>query len=111
MQKLIRMFLDAPIAVDRDEIKELDEKTTIKELHKAETDVKTRIILQIGLDAMKGDRQCAEFLFKYGGLEPIKEQEVTMNVPTIIDDMAPAEKTEEFVPPEIYNDPDESEDD
>ena len=112
MQKLIRMIFDSPLS-NKEELLEVDGERSIEDFKKANVDIKTRILLQITMDAMKGDRQCAEFLFKYGGFEPPKEQHVTMETPTIIDDMAPKQEPvdpEPYIPKVIYDDPDESED-
>lgn len=85
MRRLIRAALDSPIQDGKQY--ELDGKTAFSSYKKKNTDVKTRMILSIAVDAMKGDRQAAEFLMKYGGFEPPKEQNVTVELPTIVDDI------------------------
>ena len=86
MRRLIRAALDSPIHEGKQY--ELDGKRELDFYKKKNTDVKTRMILSIAVDAMKGDRQAAEFLMKYGGFEPPKEQNVTVELPTFVDDIS-----------------------
>lgn len=85
VKELIQMILDSPIR--RAPITDVDGVRDIASFKGMNTDVKTRILLQIATDAMKGDRQAAEFIFKFGGLEPVKESKVTVETPTFIDDL------------------------
>ena len=85
IQDLIQAILDSPIK--KSATVKVDGLRDISAFKGANTDVKTRILLQITMDAMKGDRASAEFLMKYGGFEPIKEAKVTVNTPTFLDDI------------------------
>lgn len=51
-------------------------------------DIATRIMYIMAKKAANGDIKCAEFVFKYGRLEPPKEQVLTVDLPVIIDDMS-----------------------
>ena len=101
IKDLIQEILDSPIK--KSPIVEVDGLRDISSFKNANTDVKTRILLQIAMSAMKGDKASAEFLMKYGGFEPIKESKVTIDTPTFIDDISAAsgevqEMTEEDEP-------------
>lgn len=86
MKRLIRLALSSPLADGN--IFELDGITPLAAYKKRNTDVQTRIIIQQAAEAMKGDRQSAEFLMKYGGFEPPKEQNISVEVPTFLDDIS-----------------------
>lgn len=85
MKRLIRLALDSPL--EDGMVFEVDGSKPLKYYKSRNTDVKTRMILQVAIDAAKGDLKSAEFLMKYGGFEPPKEQNVTVELPTIIDDI------------------------
>lgn len=85
IKELIQEILDSPIK--KSPIVEVDGLRDISSFKNANTDVKTRILLQIAMSAMKGDKASAEFLMKYGGFEPAKEAKVTIDTPTFIEDM------------------------
>lgn len=85
MKRLIRLALDSPLKEGRQY--ELDGRTPLASFKQKNTDVKTRMVISIATDAMKGDHKAAEFLMKYGGFEPPKEQNVTVELPTIVDDI------------------------
>lgn len=124
MQRLIRLILDTPIhstgGKKGQKQVELSEGMTLDDLKGQNTDVKTRMLTVQALSACNGDKAAAEFLMKYGGLEPIKEQTVTLEPPTFVDDLGdddlgePIEieksKDDEAILRDavIYNDPDES---
>lgn len=85
MKRLIRLALDSPLKDGK--VHEIDGRTPLMSFKQKNTDVKTRMIISIAGDAMKGDHKAAEFLMKYGGFEPPKEQNVTVELPTIVDDI------------------------
>lgn len=92
MKRLIRLALSSPLADGN--IFELDGITPLAYYKKRNTDVQTRIIISQAAEAMKGDRQSAEFLMKYGGFEPPKEQNISVEVPTFLDDITIRAKKE-----------------
>lgn len=125
MQRLIRMVLDTPINnTKKKALVELAENMSLEDLKGKNTDVKTRIISVQALQACNGERGAAEFLMKYGGLEPIKESQVSLETPVFVDDLGDDElgepldvqhESKEDLEDEsiiqnavIYNDPDES---
>lgn len=85
MQQLITMVLDSPLGPGNVDV--VDGTKPISAYEKANTDVKTRIILQYALDAMHGNIKAADFLFKYGGYEPVHEANVSLDTPTFIEDI------------------------
>lgn len=87
MQRLIRMVLASPVNSD-EEMQVVDGKRSIESFKKKNTDMQTRIIINTAVDAAKGDAKAREFIFKYGGLEPVKEQQITVDIPTFIDDIS-----------------------
>lgn len=84
LKSIIRTIMESP--VNGSEVIRADGKISIEKFKGKNTDVQTRMILQMALNAMRGDKASAEFLMKYGGYEPIKEQKVTIERPTLIND-------------------------
>ena len=91
MQRLIRMVLASPVNSD-EEMQVVDGKKSIESFKKKNTDMQTRIIINTAVDAAKGDAKAREFIFKYGGLEPVKEQQITVDIPTFVDDISGPEE-------------------
>lgn len=85
MQRLIQLVLSSPLY--EGEVSKVDGTRSIESFKKVNTDVQSRIIINTAIDAVKGDARSREFLFKYGGFEPVREQSLTMETPIIIDDM------------------------
>ena len=100
MKELIHLVLESPL---RDgEVVEADGEMSMETLSKKNTDVRTRIIMQMSFQASSGDPKSAEFLFKYGGYTPAVEQNVTLNIPQIIDDMTlPYTEIRQIEQPEV----------
>lgn len=86
LKEVIKFVLASPLK-DKGEVIQADGKMSLESLSKANTDVQTRMIMQIAKSAATGDVKSAEFLAKYGGLEPPKQQHVSVDLPVIIDDM------------------------
>lgn len=87
LKEIINLVLNSPLK-DKGEITQADGMISLEALSKSNTDVQTRIIMQMAKDAATGEVRSAEFLMKYAGKEPPKQQQITMELPTIIDDMA-----------------------
>ena len=85
VQEIAKLILDKPMK-DGDII-DVDDRQSIEKLMKANTDVKTRIMMRMAGQAMNGDIKAAEFIMKYSGNEPAKEANLNVMLPTIIDDM------------------------
>lgn len=86
LKEIIKLVLQSPLK-DKGEVIQADGEMSLEALSKSNTDVQTRIVMQMAKDAATGDVKSADFLMKYGGLEPPKQQQITMELPTIIDDM------------------------
>ena len=87
LSNIISMVLQSPIRANTG-MKKADGVTSMEELSQANTDVQTRIITQMAYNACRGDVKAAEFILKYGGYEPPAKQEISLDVPQIIDDMS-----------------------
>lgn len=68
-------------------VEEANAVKSVEELFNSNTDVQTRVVMSMAREAMKGNPKAAEFLMKYSGREPPKEQNINMNLPQIVDDM------------------------
>lgn len=86
LKEIIHLVLQSPLK-SRGDVMQADGNVSMEELSKANTDVQTRMILQITKSACVGDVKSARFIAEYGGMEPPKQQHLTMELPTIIDDM------------------------
>lgn len=90
VQRLIRAVLASPVK-DGPTV-EVDGERSVESFKKQNTDMQTRILLNTAIDAAAGDAKARDFLFKYAGFEPVKEQAVTVDMPTFIDDMGEPEE-------------------
>lgn len=90
VQRLIRAVLASP--VKDGPVAEVDGERSVESFKKQNTDMQTRILLNTAIDAAAGDAKARDFLFKYAGFEPVKEQTVTVDMPTFIDDMGEPEE-------------------
>ena len=86
LKEIVQLILDAPMK-KRGPVKEFDENMSMEEIVKQNTDVKTRIFIRLAGAAVNGDIKAAELLLRYAGLEPVKETNINVSMPTIIDDM------------------------
>lgn len=82
---LIQAIMESPLK--KGETVEVDGNTPIEQIAKQNTDVQTRMFLKIAGQAAQGDIKAADFLMKYGGYTPPVEQNITMRVPVIVDDI------------------------
>lgn len=95
MQKLIQLVLASPMYSG--DVRVVDGEAPIDSFKKANTDMQSRIIINAAIDAATGDAKARDFLFKYGGFEPVREQSISMDRPIIIDDMTVQPDTVEEV--------------
>ena len=110
VQNIIGAVLCTPLR--KGPVESVDGIRPLKDYKDANVDIKTRIILQFAADALAGDQRKAEFLFKYGGLEPVKEQLMQVEAPMFVNDLAPASAaTNGCVPIEAPDDDDDDDDD
>lgn len=85
-QEIVSLVLKSPIRRDVP-IEYADGSISMDELSRMNTDVQTRIISQMAYNAGMGDVKAAQFLMDYGGLKPVQKQEITLDVPQLVDDM------------------------
>lgn len=93
LQRLIRAVLDTPMTDG--EVTYIDDEHSLAYYQGKNMDIKTRIVVQQSILAANGSDKAATFLFKYGALEPPKEQHVTVEPHTFIDDITCATEEEE----------------
>lgn len=86
LRDVIRIILASPLKKDGT-VTYADGAMSLQQLSKHNTNVMTRIVMSTADSAARGDVKSAELLFKYGGFEPVKEQNITVNTPQLIDDM------------------------
>lgn len=86
-QELIRTILNTPLKEGA--VFEVDGDTPMSTIAKKNTDVQTRMFMQIAGQAISGDIKSAQFLMKYGGLEPAEKQTISVELPQFIDDVTP----------------------
>lgn len=110
-KELIRLILNSPLKGGKKY--DVDRDTPLKEFKDLNTDLKTRIFLQIGLEAASGDIKAAEFMMKYGNLEPAKEENVNVYIPRFIEDIPNpfAEEIVEKAVKKVITDPDRGNED
>lgn len=70
-----------------------DSKIPLNKIKRMNVDAQTAMTTRMVVSAIGGDVKSAEWVCKYGGLTPVIKSEVTMNVPTFVDDI-PEEKEE-----------------
>ena len=87
LQFVIGAVLDLPVS-DKGEFVRIDEATSFAGLAKANTTVMARIVLNTAHAAIQGDLQATKLLWEYGGMKPVEEKRIEMNLPTFIDDMS-----------------------
>lgn len=85
LQRLIRAVLDTPAG--EGEMYYIDAEHPISYFKDKNTDMKTRIVVNQAILASNGSDKAAKFLFDYGGLTPPKEQHVTVEPHTFVDDI------------------------
>lgn len=86
LKEIINLILQSPLK-EKGEVIQANGDISLQTLSKENTDVQTRIILQMAKDAATGNVKSAEFLMRYAGKEPPKQQQITMELPTLIDDI------------------------
>lgn len=86
LQNIISAVLESPLKEGNFE--EIDGDRSLESMRKKNTTVLTRIIIQMAVDAMKGDEKKAKILFDYAGMAPVKEQQVAVDLPQFVDDMS-----------------------
>lgn len=80
LKELVNIVMNSPIG-DGTPVK-LDGRMSMKSLKDKNLDVQTGIVVRFAHQALGGDVKSAEFLVKMGGMEPVKEQKITVDLPT-----------------------------
>lgn len=94
IQRIIKAVLNSPL---RDgETVEVDGTRGIMSFADKNTTVVTRMILSMAMAACNGDQRSSEFLMKYGGYEPPKEQQISVELPQFVDDISISLSDEEL---------------
>lgn len=86
IQRIIKIVLDSPLR--NGDVCDVDGTQGVMTFADKNTTVATRMILSMALAACNGDHKSAEFLMKYGGYEPPKEQQISVDLPQFIDDIS-----------------------
>lgn len=89
MADTIRLLLDTPMNIGP--VTDIGEVESLQELADRNMSVGTRILLRKAIAAMKGDDKAAQFLFEYGGLKPVEDKHVSVDIPVFIDDLTSME--------------------
>lgn len=85
LQNIINAVLVSPIRAG--DVMEADGDVDFAAVKKSNTTVLTRIVMELAYGAMKGDEKKAKILFDYAGLAPVKEKQISVDLPQFVDDM------------------------
>lgn len=80
LKEIVTIVMNSPIG-DGVPIK-LDGRMSMKSLKDKNLDVQTGIAVRMANQALGGDVKSADWLVKMGGMEPVKEQKITVDLPT-----------------------------
>lgn len=85
LKEIIDIVMHSPLT--EQQLTDLDGTIPMSQLRGLNLDVQTAITVRIANQAVGGDIKSAEWLGKYGGLEPIREQKVTLDLPILYSNM------------------------
>lgn len=80
LKEVVALVMKSPISDAQ--VSYLDGVTPMSALKSMNVDVQTAIVARFANQAMGGDVKSFEVLMKAGGLEPPKEQKITVDLPT-----------------------------
>lgn len=80
LKEIVAIVMNSPIG-DGVPVK-LDGRMSMKSLKDKNLDVQTGIAVRMANQALGGDVKSADWLVKMGGMEPVKEQKITVDLPT-----------------------------
>lgn len=80
LKEIVTLVMASPIG-DGVPIK-LDGRMSMMSLRDKNLDVQTAITVRMANQALGGDVKSADWLVKMGGMEPVKEQKITVDLPT-----------------------------
>lgn len=82
LKEVIDIVMHSPLT--EQQLTELDGTIPMSQLRGLNLDVQTAITVRMANQAVGGDIKSAEWLGKYGGLEPIREQKITVDLPVFV---------------------------
>lgn len=85
LQEVIRAFMNKPLQPG--DVVEADDDLAMSEYNGKNVTVQSAITIEQVKKALAGQKDSAEFCFKYGGYEPVKKQDVTLTMPTFVNDV------------------------
>lgn len=85
VRELARTILAAPLRSG--EVERFRPGMSIEETRSMNTDMLTRILINTAVDAAGGDKAARADIIKLAGYAPPREATVTLNLPTIVDDL------------------------
>ncbi len=80
IKEIVEVVMKSPL-MDGTPVK-LDGRMSMMSLKDKNLDVQTAIAVRMAHQALGGDVKSAEWLVKMGGMEPVKEQKITVDLPT-----------------------------
>lgn len=80
LKEIVTIVMNSPIG-DGAPVK-LDGRMSMMSLKDKNLDVQTGIAVRMANQALGGDVKSADWLVKMGGMEPVKEQKITVDLPT-----------------------------
>lgn len=85
--EIIRCIMASPVSSKyAEEVMKVDGKTAIDQFKGKSLDVQTMMMLGVTSKALKNvDLKCIELLLKYGGYEPPKRSQVSLELPEFVD--------------------------
>lgn len=89
MADTIKLLLETPMGSGP--TRDIEDVQSLEELASCNVSVGTRILMKKAVAAMKGDDKAAHFLFEYGGLKPVEDKHVSVDLPVFIDDLTSME--------------------
>lgn len=89
MADTIRLLLNTPMGMGP--VTDIEDVESLQELADRNVTISTRILMKKAIAAMKGDDKAAQFLFEYGGLKPVEDKHVSVDLPVFIDDLTSME--------------------
>ena len=85
LKEIVTIVMNSPIG-EGVPVK-LDGRMSMMSLRDKNLDVQTGIAVRMANQALGGDVKSAEWLVKMGGMEPIREQKITVDLPTFYSNM------------------------
>lgn len=85
LKEIVTIVMNSPIG-EGVPVK-LDGRMSMMSLMDKNLDVQTGIAVRMANQALGGDVKSADWLVKMGGMEPIKEQKITVDLPTFYSNM------------------------